>query len=63
MKAILTITANPAVDVYVTVDRLVPRKKLRCRKPRRDPGGGGVNVARAVRNLGGEAVALYLSGG
>jgi 6-phosphofructokinase 2 len=36
---------------------------LRCAEPRYDPGGGGINVARAVRHLGGEATAVFPAGG
>lgn len=63
MASIVTLTMNPAVDVSVGVDRVVPDAKLRCGRPRRDPGGGGVNVARVVRELGSEALALYTAGG
>jgi len=62
MKAILTVTPNPALDVHARVEALVPRQKLRCRDVRRDPGGGGINVARAVKKLGGEAVAGLVLG-
>lgn len=61
--AILTITLNPALDLETHVDRLVPGQKLRCSPPRRDPGGGGINVARAVVALGGEATAAVASSG
>ena len=37
--------------------------KVRTRDERYDPGGGGINVARVIRELGGEAVAFYLAGG
>lgn len=37
--------------------------KLRCSQPRYDPGGGGINVARAIHNLGGDALALFCAGG
>jgi 6-phosphofructokinase 2 len=41
----------------------VPTEKLRCGEPRYDPGGGGINVARAVHLLGGEARAVFPAGG
>jgi 6-phosphofructokinase 2 len=42
---------------------VIPTEKLRCGEPRYDPGGGGINVARAVRLLGGEARAIFPVGG
>jgi 6-phosphofructokinase 2 len=60
---IVTLTMNPAVDVYITVENITPSHKLRSKTARRDPGGGGINVARAVRILGGEASALFPAGG
>jgi 6-phosphofructokinase 2 len=62
MVEILTLTMNPAVDKSAVIERVVPGKKLRCRQPRFDPGGGGINVARAVHKLGGSATACYTSG-
>ena len=63
MPDIATITINPAVDIFVNVDRVEPTKKLRCSAPKRDPGGGGINVARAAHRLGGRVVAIYPAGG
>ncbi len=63
MKSIVTLTVNPTVDINTSVGRVVPEMKLRCEPPCREPGGGGVNAARAIRRLGGEAAALYLAGG
>jgi 6-phosphofructokinase 2 len=63
MAGIATLTFNPALDLSVTTDRVVPTSKLRCRAPRYDPGGGGINVARVVKNLGGDATAIYAAGG
>jgi 6-phosphofructokinase 2 len=45
------------------VDVVTPEHKLRCAPERRDPGGGGLNVARVIRELGGESLALYPRGG
>jgi 6-phosphofructokinase 2 len=63
VSRILTLTLNPAVDVATTVERLIDSSKLRCTPARRDPGGGGINVARVIHRLGGDCVALYLAGG
>ena len=63
MTNILTITPNPAVDLSTSVERIIPTHKLRGTSQRRDPGGGGVNVARVIKRLGGEARAIYPVGG
>ncbi len=63
MTAIVTVTPNPAVDLSTTVDRIVPVHKLRGTSQRRDPGGGGINVARVVTRLGGDVSAIYPAGG
>ena len=63
MSEILTITLNPAVDVSTSVDTVTPGPKLRCAEPRYDPGGGGVNVSRAILRLGGQSKAFVALGG
>ena len=63
LNEILTITLNPAVDLSTTVERVVAGPKLYCKLPMIDPGGGGVNVARAICKLGGRATALVALGG
>jgi len=63
MKPILTLTMNPTIDVGASVPKVFPDHKLRCTGLRRDPGGGGINVCRALRQLGGEAIACYVAGG
>lgn len=63
MQPILTLTLNPSVDKNASVDHVVAERKLRCGLPSYEPGGGGINVARAVHKLGGAAAALYLAGG
>lgn len=60
---IVTLTMNPALDKSAEVQRVLPENKLRCQRPRFDAGGGGINVARAVTKLGGEATAVFLAGG
>jgi 6-phosphofructokinase 2 len=63
MTAVITITINPAIDVLMSVERIVPTHKMRCTLARRDPGGGGINVARVLRRLGNEVIAVYPTGG
>lgn len=60
---ILTVTLNPALDITTSVGRVTPRRKLRCGPPRYDAGGGGVNVSRAIRELGGTSRAFVMIGG
>jgi 6-phosphofructokinase 2 len=63
MGRIVTLTMNPALDIATSADCVVPTHKLRCAPPRYDPGGGGINVARAVHALGGDSVAIFPVGG
>lgn len=63
MKRILTITLNPTVDKSTCIDKLVPEKKLRCESPKFEPGGGGINVSRALSRLGFASEAFFPSGG
>lgn len=62
MKA-LTITINPSVDKSSSVKGIIPEKKLRCDTPKYEPGGGGINVSRALKKLEIDALALLTSGG
>ncbi|CAB3638552.1 Putative ATP-dependent 6-phosphofructokinase isozyme 2 [Paraburkholderia phenoliruptrix] len=63
MPEIVTITLNPAVDVATAIERVVDTRKLRCSAARRDPGGGGINVARVIQRLGGDCTGFYVAGG
>ena len=62
-KTILTLTLNPSVDVHTEAETVQPERKLRCTEPLQEPGGGGINVARAIHKLGGRATAMFASGG
>ncbi len=63
MKKIVTITLNPALDKSISVPELVPEKKLKATDGKTEPGGGGINVSRALHKLGMDSEAVYLSGG
>jgi len=63
MPEIVTITFNPCIDKSTCVDALLPEKKMRCTPFISEAGGGGINVARAIKKLGGNATAVYAAGG
>ncbi|MBS1919370.1 MAG: 1-phosphofructokinase family hexose kinase [Bacteroidetes bacterium] len=63
MSRIITLTLSPCIDRSMSVPKLVPEKKLKCSAPKLEPGGGGINVARAIKKLGGDAIAIYPAGG
>lgn len=63
MRSILTVTVNPALDVTTSVPLLEPQRKLRCGPAVLHPGGGGANVSRAIRELGGDSRAFIAVGG
>lgn len=63
MTHIITITFSPCIDKSTTVARLSPDIKMSCTSVKLEPGGGGINVARALSKLGGSATAIYVSGG
>ncbi len=63
MQKIVTLTMNPALDVATRINSVAPEIKLRCAAPRFYPGGGGINVSRAISFLGGKSSAVYAAGG
>lgn len=60
---IVTLTLNPAVDLACAAASVRPTHKTRTFEERFDPGGGGINVARVVHVLGGNSLALIMTGG
>lgn len=60
---IVTLTLNPAVDLACKAPEVRPTHKIRTFDERFDPGGGGINVARVAHVLGGDALALVMTGG
>lgn len=63
MTQIFTLTLSPSLDSATTTPKIYPEGKLRCTAPIFEPGGGGINVARAVVYLGGQAHAIFPIGG
>lgn len=62
-NTIVTFTPNPALDVTSGVPHLEEGVKMRCERALREPGGGGINAARVVVELGGHATAVHTAGG
>ncbi|MBE0009343.1 MULTISPECIES: 1-phosphofructokinase family hexose kinase [unclassified Arthrobacter] len=60
---IITVTANPAVDLTYAVPRLIPGSSHRVRQPLLRAGGKGLNVARVLHQAGYRTVALAPVGG
>jgi 6-phosphofructokinase 2 len=60
---ILTVTLNPCIDKSSKVDQLKPESKLRCKEVINEPGGGGINVSKALQKLHTASVALFPAGG
>ena len=60
---IITVALNPAVDQTVEVDRLARADTNRVLSMRFDIGGKGINVARALKAIGYEALAVGFAPG
>ena len=63
MPVITTVTLNPVLDKAVSVPRLEPGTIHRLRPMREDLGGKGINVSRALRQLGIESRIVAFFGG
>lgn len=63
MARIYSLTLAPSLDSATLTAQIYPEGKLRCTAPVFEPGGGGINVARAIVHLGGQATAIFPSGG
>ena len=62
MKPIVTLTLNSSVDVQWEVEDMVPIRKLRASSPLQFAGGGGINVSRVIKTLGGQSIAIHTAG-
>lgn len=60
---IYTVTLNPALDRTLYVESLVPGQSTRIKHEARYAGGKGIDVSRALREMGSDNVALGLIGG
>lgn len=60
---ILTVTLNPCIDKSSKTEKLKPDSKLRCTEVVHEPGGGGINVSKALKKLGLFSIAAFPAGG
>ncbi|OIQ76576.1 6-phosphofructokinase isozyme 2 [mine drainage metagenome] len=63
LPPIVTLTLNPSVDVTYEIETLVDDRKVHADAYRYDPGGNGVNVARALSRLQVPAHACFVAAG
>lgn len=62
-STIITVTLNPAIDKSAATDLIQPETKQRCTDILYEPGGGGINVSKALKKLNASSVALFPAGG
>lgn len=62
-RAIVTVTLNPAIDEFITVDEFVLGDANRCAFGSLDAGGKGLNASRVIHRLGRATLALGFVGG
>lgn len=60
---VVTFTMNPAVDLFGETTEIFADSKTRCVQTALIPGGGGINVARNMRRMGSETLAIFPAGG
>lgn len=63
LPRIVTLALNPTIDVSSEAEVVRPTHKTRTENEVFEPGGGGINVARVVRELGVDAEVVCLAGG
>ena len=63
MPNIVTMSLNPTIDVASEADLVRPTHKIRTSDETYEPGGGGINVARVIAELGGDVEVICPAGG
>ena len=62
MKPIVTLTLNSSIDVQWEVPEMAHTRKLRSTEGITFPGGGGINVSRVIKTLGGQSISVFTAG-
>lgn len=60
---IYTVTLNPTLDITFELEEITFGEPVKAVRVDRTPGGKGINVSRALRNMGVDSVAMGLLGG
>jgi len=60
---ITTVTLNPAIDIIMDLDKLLPNQYNATKKVERIPGGKGINISKAITVFGIDTMALGFLGG
>jgi 1-phosphofructokinase family hexose kinase len=60
---IVTLTANPAIDRTLTVDRLAFEDRAYVHSTRDTAGGRGINASCVIHSFGGQSIAVFPCGG
>ena len=58
---IVTLTMCAVLEKSTTAKFIAPGKKILCRQPAFKPGGGGINVSRAMKRLGVDSTACFMA--
>ena len=53
---IITVTLNPAIDKTAHVEKMIPNGLNRLNNIILDVGGKGINVSKAIKELGGKSI-------
>src|SRR5690554_1813932 len=62
-QPVITFTMNPAVDLFGETQEIFDDSKSRCVQTALIPGGVGINVARNMRRMGSDTIAVFPAGG
>ena len=60
MPLIVTLTLTPSLDTATSTAKVYPEGKLRCQAPVFEPGGGGINVSRAIKKYDVKSLSLVI---
>lgn len=60
---VIAVAMNPSIDKTIAIEHLVPYGLNRALSTRCDPGGKGINVARALKNFGADVTVFGLIAG